>query len=48
MLQASALALLPGPTLMSRDNLRSMQVPNVPDARWPGLDSLGIRPKALR
>jgi len=46
-LQALALELLPGPPLMSRDNLKSMQVPNIPSGQRPGLDALGIRPTAL-
>jgi NADH dehydrogenase len=46
-LQALALELLPGPTLMSRDNLDSMQQPNVASGLRPGLVALGIRPAAL-
>ena len=45
--QALALELLPGEPLMSRDNLDSMQVPNVATGQHPGLNSLGIRPAAL-
>ena len=46
-LQALAMELAPGPTLMSRDNLRSMQVDNVADGSLPGLQALGITPAAL-
>ena len=38
---------LPGEPLMSRDNLRSMQVPNVASGQLPGLADLGIQPAAL-
>lgn len=41
-LQAMALELMPGPTLMSRDNVESMKVPNVASGTLPGLDALGI------
>jgi NADH dehydrogenase len=34
--------LAPGPTLMSRDNLASMQVDNVASGRLDGLEALGI------
>jgi uncharacterized protein YbjT (DUF2867 family) len=34
---------LPGPTLMSRDNLASMQVDNVASGSCPGLSELGIK-----
>lgn len=47
MLQALVLEHLPGPTLMSRDNLASMQVPNTAQRGVPGLESLGITPAAL-
>jgi NADH dehydrogenase len=43
LLQALALELLPGPTLMSRDNVRSMQVPNTSRAPFP----FGITPRSL-
>jgi hypothetical protein len=43
MLQAFALELLPGPPLMSRDNVRSMRVPNVSRSAFP----FGIEPHAL-
>lgn len=46
-LQAAAMELLPGEPLMSRDNLQSMQTPNVASGRLPGLDDLGIRAAAL-
>ena len=46
-LQALAMELAPGEPLMSRDNLLSMQVPNVATGRHPGLEALGIEPTAL-
>ena len=46
-LQARAMEMLPGAPLMSRDNLRSMQVVNIATAGMQGLDSLGIAPAAL-
>ena len=46
-LQALAMELLPGPTLMSRDNLDSMRVANVASGKLPGLDSLGIETTPL-
>ena len=46
-LQASVMELLPGQPLMSRDNVASMQVPNVATGRLPGLTALGITPTAL-
>jgi uncharacterized protein YbjT (DUF2867 family) len=42
-LQARAMELLPGPPLMSRDNVLSMRVPNVSRAPFP----FGIEPRAL-
>ena len=45
--QAIAMELLPGTPLMSRDNLLSMQVPNVATGQWPGLPALGITPAAV-
>jgi uncharacterized protein YbjT (DUF2867 family) len=46
-LQALAMELLPGPPLMSRDNLDSMRAPNVASGALPGLASLGIAPRAV-
>lgn len=46
-LLALALEWLPGTPLMSRDNLDSMQVPNVAGGALPGLQALGIQPAAL-
>jgi NADH dehydrogenase len=46
-LQALALECLPGEPLMSRDNLASLSVPNVPGGRLPGLAELGIAPASL-
>jgi NADH dehydrogenase len=40
--QAWAMEWLPGPTLMSRDNLDSMRQPNVASGALPGLRELGI------
>jgi NADH dehydrogenase len=42
MLQAWTLEWLPGAPLLSRDNLRSMQVPNIATGDLPGLAVLGI------
>lgn len=46
-LQAMALECLPGQPLMSRDNLRSLSVPNVKSPELPGLADLGIEAAAL-
>ena len=46
-LQAALMELAPGQPLMSRDNLRSMQVDNVATLRQPGLQALHITPAAL-
>ncbi len=46
-LQAWAMEMLPGVPLMSRDNVRSMQVPNVATRQLPDLKALDIRPSAL-
>lgn len=46
-LQATLMELLPGAPLMSRDNLDSMQVPNVAGGALPGLAALGITPATL-
>jgi NADH dehydrogenase len=47
MLQAALLSLLPGDPPMSRDNLKSMRVPNVARGEGVGLADLGIRPQPL-
>ena len=47
-LQARLMELAPGEPLMSRDNLDSMQRDNVASGTFPGLQSLGITPAALR
>ena len=46
-LQALAFEWLPGEPLMTRDNLRSMRVPNIASGERPGLARLGIQPSAL-
>ncbi len=46
-LQAAFLEFAPGPTLMSRDNLKSMQKPNVAAGALPGLVDLGVSPTPL-
>jgi len=46
-LQATAMELLPGTPLMSRDNLDSMRTPNVASGHLPGLQALGITPATL-
>jgi uncharacterized protein YbjT (DUF2867 family) len=46
-LQATLIELLPGEPLMSRDNLQSMETPNVASGRLPTLNDLGIRAAAL-
>ena len=46
-LQAAILELLPGRTLMSRDNVDSMKTPNVASGKLPGLERLGIEPTPL-
>jgi len=46
-LQALLMEWLPGVPLMSRDNLDSMQVPNVASGVLPGLEALDIRPASL-
>jgi uncharacterized protein YbjT (DUF2867 family) len=45
--QAFVMEKLPGPTLMSRDNLASMSVPNVASGKLPGLRELGIEPSSI-
>jgi len=47
LLQASAMGLLPGEPLMSRDNLLSMRVPNVASGSLPVLADLGIAAASL-
>lgn len=48
-LQALLMEIAPGPTLMSRDNLASMQVDNIASGRLDGLAALGMtQPRALR
>jgi NADH dehydrogenase len=42
--QAALMQCLPGEPLMSLDNLRSMQVPNVATGTLPGLAAWGIQP----
>jgi NADH dehydrogenase len=46
-LQAWVLEHLPGPTLMSRDNLRSLQVDAVATSRFPTLQALGIQAASI-
>jgi uncharacterized protein YbjT (DUF2867 family) len=46
-LQAWFLEHLPGRTLMSRDNLRSLQVDTVASSRFPTLHALGITPASI-
>ena len=46
-LQARVMEWLPGETLMSLDNVRSMQVPNIASGSAPGLEQLGIEATAL-
>jgi uncharacterized protein YbjT (DUF2867 family) len=46
-LQALFMECLPGEPLLSRDNLASLSVPNVPGGSLPGLAELGIRPSSL-
>jgi NADH dehydrogenase len=45
--QAWVMEHLPGPTLMSRDNLASMQVDNVASGSCPGLSELGVKTPTL-
>lgn len=45
--QAWLLEHLPGPTLMSRDNLRSLQVDSVASSRHPTLQALDITPASI-
>ena len=46
-LQALFMELLPGKTLMSRDNIDSMRVANIASGKLPGLERLGIEPSPL-
>jgi uncharacterized protein YbjT (DUF2867 family) len=46
-LQALLMEWLPGETLLSRDNLDSMRVPNIASGRLPGLQALGIAATSL-
>lgn len=46
-LQALAMECLPGEPLLSRDNLASLSVPNVPGGQLPGLAELGIHASSL-
>jgi uncharacterized protein YbjT (DUF2867 family) len=46
-LQAWVLEHLPGPMLMSRDNLRSLQIDAVASSRFPTLQALGITPASI-
>ena len=45
--QAWLLEHVPGPTLMSRDNLRSLQVDSVASGQVPTLEALGITPASI-
>ena len=46
-IQAWAMEKMPGPTLMSRDNLDSMAAPNIASGFSPGLRELGIEPGGI-
>jgi uncharacterized protein YbjT (DUF2867 family) len=46
-MQAWMMERMPGPALMSRDNLDSMRSPNVPSGKLPGLRELGIEPSSI-
>jgi uncharacterized protein YbjT (DUF2867 family) len=46
-LQAWVMEHLPGEPLMSRDNLASIQQPNIASGQHPGLTDLGITPASL-
>jgi uncharacterized protein YbjT (DUF2867 family) len=46
-IQAFVMEKLPGPTLMSRDNLASMSVPNVASGQLPSLRDLGIEASSI-
>lgn len=47
LLQAGLMELMPGKPLMSRDNLKSMEVDNIASGKLPGLEVLGITPAAI-
>ncbi|MFO1220504.1 MAG: complex I NDUFA9 subunit family protein [Burkholderiaceae bacterium] len=47
MLQAWVFEHLPGPTLLSRDNLRSMRTPSVATGTCPGFAELGLSPSSI-
>ena len=46
-LQAMVMGWLPGPPLMSSDNLDSMRVPNILGNELPGLQALDIQPASM-
>jgi uncharacterized protein YbjT (DUF2867 family) len=46
-IQAWMMERMPGPTLMSRDNLDSMKAPNIASGKRPGLRELGIEPTSI-
>lgn len=46
--QAAVMEHLPGTPLLSRDNLLSLQVPNIASGTLPGLESLGIVASDIR
>lgn len=46
-LQAACMEYMPGPALMSRDNLDSMKSPSIASGQWPGLRELGITPTGI-
>ncbi len=46
-MQAWVMERLPGPTVMSRDNLASMKTPNVASGKLPNLQDLGIEPASI-
>jgi uncharacterized protein YbjT (DUF2867 family) len=46
-MQAWVMERLPGPTMMSRDNLASMQSPNIASGKLPDLHDLGIEPASI-
>lgn len=46
-IQAGIMERLPGPTLMSRDNLASMKSPSIASGKLPNLGDLGIEPASI-